>query len=71
LADELGMGIRLQPNKDLSVEKVKNAINKVLKEPSYRERACELSALSRTYAGHRIASECLVQFLKENEKQQI
>jgi UDP:flavonoid glycosyltransferase YjiC (YdhE family) len=71
VADELGMGIRLQPNNDLSVEKVKKAIREVLTEPSYRERAYELSVLSKNYVGHKIASECLVQFLKQNEKKQI
>ena len=67
VADELGIGIRLQPDADLTVEKVKDAISKILSDPIYRERAYDLSLISRRYCGHKIAVEHLASFIKNNE----
>lgn len=47
VADELGMGIRLQPDADLTVDKVKNTILQILNNPSYRLKAQELSNISK------------------------
>ncbi len=67
VADELGIGIRLQPDEDLSVEKVKNSIAKILNDPKYRSRAYDLSLISKKYLGHKIAVEHLITFISESE----
>ena len=67
VADELGIGIRLQADDELSVSKVKNAISEILDNPIYRERANDLSLISKRYCGHKLATEHLINFLNENE----
>ncbi len=67
VADELGIGIRLQPDKDLTIEKVKISISKVLTDPSYRTKAYDLSLISKQYSGHKKAVEHVVDFLAQNE----
>lgn len=67
VADELGIGIRLQPNESLTVEKVRDAIETVLTNKSYREKAQELATISKSYSGHKSAAEHTIQFLHDNE----
>lgn len=67
VADELGVGVRLQPNDDLTVEVVETAMRKVLRDPSYRLKALALSQISKGYSGHKSAVEHTVQFLRDNE----
>ena len=67
VADELGVGVRLQPDKHLTIDKVKTAIDTILNNPIYRERAHKFSVISKTYDGHRLACEHTVNFLKQNE----
>ena len=68
VADELGIGIRLQPNEaTLTVEKVVQAIEQVLMNKSYREKAQQLAAISKSYSGHKSAAEHTVQFVHDNE----
>ena len=67
VADELGMGIRLQPDSNLTIEKVKNTINEILKNPVYRNRANDLSKISKRYNGHKTACDLTVNLLKQDE----
>lgn len=68
VADELGVGVRLQPNDDnLTDDVVEAAMRKVLSDPSYRQKALALSQISKGYAGHKSAVELTVQFLRDNE----
>lgn len=67
VADELGLGIRLQPDGSLTIDKVKNAISKILNDPSYRERAYEISVQSKQYCGHKSAVEHVIDFMNQNE----
>lgn len=67
VADELGIGIRLQPDTDLTIEKVKTSISKILTDTSYRERAYDLSLISKQYCGHKKAVEHVVNFVSQNE----
>lgn len=67
VADELRLGIRLQPDSTLNVERVKSTIETILNDPTYRQRAQEYSNISKTYAGHKTACDITVQFVKENE----
>jgi UDP:flavonoid glycosyltransferase YjiC (YdhE family) len=66
VADELKMGILLQPN-TLSVEKVINAINEITNNPIYRQKAKEFSLISKQYKGHVIASNCIIDYVNKNE----
>ncbi len=67
VADELGIGIRIQADDELTVNKVKNAITEILNNPVYRERSNDLSLISKRYCGHKLATEHLIEFLKQNE----
>lgn len=67
VADELEMGIRLQPDKNLTIEKVKDAIHEILFNPKYRQKAHDLSVISKRYAGHKDACENIVEFLLKND----
>lgn len=67
VADELKIGIRLQPNGDLTVERVEEAISTILNNQTYRDKALELSDISKTYCGYKAACEHTVKFVKENE----
>ncbi len=67
VADELGIGIRLQPDENLTIDKVKSSISKILTDPSYREKAYDLSLISKQYSGHKKAVEHVVSFLSQNE----
>lgn len=68
VADELGVGVRLQPNdENLTEDVVEQAMRKVLSDPSYRQKALALSQISKCYMGHKSAVEHTVQFLRENE----
>jgi hypothetical protein len=67
VADELQLGIRLQPDDSLTVERVKSTINTILSDPSYRERAQAYSNVSKGYAGHRAACELTVKLIQEHE----
>lgn len=67
VADELGVGVRLQPNDDLTVDVVEQAMRKVLSNPSYRQKALALSKISKCYSGHKSAVEHTIQFVKDNE----
>lgn len=68
VADELGIGIRLQPDSTLTIDKVKNSIQKILSDPSYRQRAYDLSLISKQYCGHKKAVEHIIDFISQNEK---
>lgn len=67
VADELGIGVRLQPNSELTVDVVEAAMRKVLDNPMYRQKALALSQVSKSYSGHKSAVEHTIQFLLENE----
>ncbi len=61
------MGVRLQPDKNLTIETVKKAIDSILTNSSYRDRSQEFSVISKTYRGHQLACAHTVNFIKENE----
>ena len=67
VADELGIGIRLQADDELSVSKVKNAISEILDNQIYRERAYDFSVISKRYSGPEMATEHLIKFLYAND----
>nr|QVK45631.1 UDP glucuronosyltransferase [Brachionus paranguensis] len=71
VADELGMGIRLQPDESLTVEKVISSITKILNDPSYRLKAQSLSKLSQNYAGHKTAVEYTIKALRDHESKML
>lgn len=71
VADELGMGIRLQPDESLTVEKVFFAISRILYNPTYRLRAQSLSKLSKNYNGHKTAVDFTVKALQNHEAKMI
>ena len=66
-AEELGIGIRLQADTSLTIEKVKNAISKILTDSSYLQKAYEYADISRQYCGHKSAVEHVVNFISKNE----
>jgi UDP:flavonoid glycosyltransferase YjiC (YdhE family) len=68
VADELGMGIRLQPDATLTVDKVKESISEILTNPSYKQQATHLSKISQTYTGHVTACDLTVNFIQENDE---
>ena len=68
VADELGMGIRLQPDATLTVDKVKESIGEILTNPSYKQQATHLSKISQTYTGHVTACDLTVNFIQENDE---
>ena len=68
VADELGMGIRLQPDSTLTVDKVKESINQILTNPSYKQQATHLSKISQTYTGHVTACDLTINFIQENDE---
>ena len=65
---ELNLGIRLVSNESLTHEKLKNAMNEVLTNPLYRQRALELSDISQKCPGHLNASELIVEYLHNKRK---
>jgi hypothetical protein len=67
VTNELNMGIRLISNKNLTHEKLKNAINEVLTNTIYRQRARELSEISKRFVGHLNASELVVEFMRSKK----
>ena len=67
VADELGIGIRLQPDNSLTVEKVRNAISKILFDPIYHKRANDIANISKRYCGHKTAADDLINFIQEND----
>jgi len=67
VADELGIGIKLQVDSDLSVSKVKNAIGDLLDDPVYRKRVTELSVISKRFSGHKLAVQHVINYLRQNE----
>jgi MGT family glycosyltransferase len=67
IADELQMGLRLLSNNELNVEKLKNALEKVLENPKYRERAKELSEISQKQHGHISASELTLEYIRRKQ----
>jgi UDP:flavonoid glycosyltransferase YjiC (YdhE family) len=67
VADELKIGVRLEPNETLTVKKVTNAIRKVLGDKTFKNNVQALSDTSKTYAGHKTACQHIIQFLKDNE----
>ncbi|CAF0718066.1 unnamed protein product [Brachionus calyciflorus] len=67
VADELGIGIRLQPDESLTVERVIASVKTILNDPSYREKAQELARLSKNYAGHKTAKDHTIKFLHDYE----
>jgi MGT family glycosyltransferase len=64
IADELQMGLRLLSNKQLNIEKLTGALDKVLENPKYRLRAKELSEISQQHNGHITASELTLEYIK-------
>jgi hypothetical protein len=63
VADELGIGIRLQADGELTVNKVKVAIEKILNDSAYHERAKNFSETSKKYFGTEKATEFLLDFI--------
>ena len=68
VADELGRGIRLQPDSSLTVEKVKESINEILTNPIYQQRATDLSKVSQKYNGHVTACDLTVDLILRNDE---
>lgn len=68
VTNELNMGIRLIAGKNLTHDKLKNAINEVLTNQLYRQRARELSTISKSYAGHLTSSELVVEYMRSKNK---
>ena len=71
VADELGMGIRLQPDASLTVERVKESIAEILRNPTYKQQAAHLSQISQTYAGHVTACDLTVSFIQQNDAETV
>ena len=66
-ADELGIGIRLSADDTLTIDRVKNAISKILTDSSYRERAYDYALISKQYCGYKTAVEQVIDFVDKNE----
>ena len=65
VSDELGFGIRLNKltcNADI----IKNAVNLVLEDISYRERIIRFSRISRRYDGSKESAKLINGFLRQN-----
>lgn len=71
VADELGIGVRLQADDELTVEKVTNALNEILNNPIYREKSKKISLISQKYRGHELAAQHIVNFLSQNKTNMI
>jgi hypothetical protein len=67
VADELNLGIRLQPDDTLTVGRVSDAIRTILKDPGYRTRAQKYSAISKKFSGHFEACNLTVKLIQEHE----
>ena len=68
VADDLGIGIRLSVNDSFTVDKVKNAIKKMLNDPYYREQIAEHSLLSQKYlSGPNLAVQHLINYMNNND----
>lgn len=67
VADELGIGIKLCVDSDLTVNRVRKAISILLDDPVYRKRVTELSTISRRFSGHKLAVQHLINYLHQNE----
>lgn len=67
VADELGIGIRLQPDKNLTITQVKNSISQILNDPSYRERASNYSRISKQYCGHKNSVQHIINLVCQKE----
>ena len=64
VADELGMGIRLDYD-SLSALKIKEALTTILDDASYLERVTLYSQISRKYDGPKIATNQIIQYLQK------
>ena len=67
--EELGIGIRLQADHELTMNKVKNAITEILGNSSYFENVNELSLKSKMNNGHVKAADYLIEFLNKNRQE--
>lgn len=67
LADELNLGIRLDPLKLKPIE-LKNAIQKILADRSYVERMLKFSDISRKSTGNASSARLVLEFLESKEK---
>jgi UDP:flavonoid glycosyltransferase YjiC (YdhE family) len=67
VADELGIGIKLLVDSDLSVNRVKNAVSELLDDPIYRKRVTDLSIISKRFVGHKLAVQHIINYLHQNE----
>lgn len=67
--EELGIGIRLQADHELTMNKVKNAITQILSNSSYFENVNELSLKSKMNNGHVKAADYLIEFLNKNRQE--
>ena len=67
VADELGIGIKLLVDSDLSVNRVKNAVSELLDDPIYRKRVTDLSVISKRFVGHKLAVQHIINYLHQNE----
>lgn len=65
VTNELNVGIRLISNSSLTHDTLRKAINEVLTNPKYRERVTELSEISKRYPGHKIASDLVIEFIRQ------
>ena len=68
LADELKIGIRLQPNEALTVDCVVGTIQTVLADPQYRRNVQALSQDAKKYAGHKTAVALIIKLLHDRRK---
>ena len=67
VADELGIGIKLLVDSDLSVNRVKNAVSELLDDPIYRKRVTDISIISKRFVGHKLAVQHIINYLHQNE----
>ncbi len=66
VADELGIGIRLCKDNNLTCDMVKSSIRKILGDKSYLEKMNVISQVSKKYAGSELAVKYLIEHWKKN-----
>lgn len=60
----MGIGIKIQPDKNLKQKEVEIAIDEMLKNDIYKTRAKHFSLISKKYNGPKNSSDYLVDFFK-------
>ena len=62
----LGVGIKL-PLRKLTVRKIRNAVDELLLNPDFNNRACEISKRFREYGGAQEAAKLILDLMNENK----